>query len=206
MGTNLIDFPKSVSDALDQLNQVPDAASWPVSERMTAYFFMLLDELDELNRSQNASMSGTTESEKDVVDFATIFKVEASGFNSAFHIALRNSLTSVARAPDVSSINRLFTDTTPARFVAAEVLIQLLLASLQDASEDRQRSAALADKTLAYIASIWATPVPQKAVDLARYSVEAGYLHLDRIPFIADWFKQSGHPEEDDDGKEDGGL
>lgn len=161
---------------------------------------MLLDALDEWSQIHHASKADPT---AESPEFAEIFESEAAGFNSPFHSALRNALTSVARAPDVSSINQWITDTAPARFVAAEVLVQLLLATLKDTSPDRHRSAALADKTLAFVASVWANPIPQKAVDLARYSVEAGYLPLNRIPFISEWFNLSKHAEESaQDGEE----
>jgi len=181
------------------MGHIPDADIWPVSERLTAFFFMILDALDGMkvefaetrpNAEENISEAGFEHAR-----FAAAFKREASGFTTPFHEALREALSAVTRAPDVSSINRMITDTAPARLVVAEMIIQLLSASLLDDSKDRERSAALADKTLAYAASVLATPVPQKAVDVLRYSVEAGYLPLDRIPFVADWLK-GDHPED----------
>lgn len=177
----MIDFTRSISSVLQQLKDIPDAVQWPVSERMTAFFFMLLDELDQLQ-------SESTTPAPSSLEFAERFNEEAAGFGSPFHSALQDALISVARAPDVSSINRVVTDSAPARFVAAEILIQLLQTSLRDTTPDRQRSAALADKALAYAASIWATPVPEKAVDLFRYTIEAGYIPLQRIPIIGEWF------------------
>lgn len=174
MSTTTFDFPATVEDALEQLRQIPEAKTFPVSERLTAFFFMLLDSMDALD--DDAAILGKT------------FNKQASGFTSAFHEALRHALTEVTEAQDVPGVNRIVADTAPARFVVAEMLVQLLSTSLHDDSEDRLRSAALADKMLAYAASVLSSPVPQKAVDVVRYAVEAGYLPVDRIPIVSDWF------------------
>jgi hypothetical protein len=196
---NPIDFPLVVSEALGQLNLIPQVESWPVSERLTAFFFILLDTLDGMKELRATSESGGDSSSPgaEPLDFADVFRQEASGVTSAFHQELREALSGVTRAADVPAINRLVTDTAPARFLVAELLIQLISASLNDQTADRQRSAALADKTLAYAASVLSTPVPQKAVDVVRYSVEAGYLPLDKIPVIRDWFKTEEEQDSD---------
>lgn len=136
--------------------------TWPAQERLAAFFFMLLDGLEEAG-----------------ID-ASSFNRDASGFGSDFHEALRAQLEEVLDAVDVPGINRFVTDTTPARFIVAEILVQLLSTSLADDSEGRERSAALADKTLAWAASVVTNPVPSKTVDLARYAMEAGYLSWKR--------------------------
>lgn len=132
--------------------------AWPVQERLTAFFFMLLDGLEEAG-----------------ID-ASSFNRDASGFGSVFHEALRARLEGVLSASDVPLVNQVVTNTAPIRFVVAEILVQLLSTSLADETEGRERSAALADKTLAWAASLMANPVPAKTVDLVRYAVEAGYL------------------------------
>ena len=174
MGTNQYDFSGSVADALVQIRQIPESDTFPVSERLTALFFILLDNIEGLNPNPN--------------ELSVAFNRQASGFASRFHVALRGALSEVTDASDVPGVNRIVADTAPARFVVAEMLVQLLSSSLSDKSGDRLRSAALADKTLAFAASVLSSPVPQKAVDLVRYAVEAGYLPLDRIPLVSDWF------------------
>ena len=91
-------------------------------------------------------------------------------------------------AVDVPGVNRMVSDTAPVRFVVAEIIVQLLSTSLADESDGRERSAALADRTLAWAASVLTSPVPGKSVDLVRYAVEAGYLPLNRIPGLSDIF------------------
>ncbi len=134
------------------------ADAWPVQERLAAFCFMVLDGLEEAG-----------------VD-AAAFNRDASGFGSTFHEALRHELAAVLDAVDVPGVNRFVTDSVPARFVVAEVLVQLLSTSLADTSEGRQRSAALADKTVAWAASLVTNPIPAKTVDVVRYAMEAGYL------------------------------
>lgn len=138
------------------------AETWPAQERLSAFFFLLLDGLEEAG-----------------ID-ASSFNRDASGFGSDFQDALREQLVHVLDAVDVPGINRFVTDTAPARFIVAEILVQLLSTSLADDSDGRERSAALADKTLAWAAAVVTNPVPSKTVDLARYAMEAGYLSWKR--------------------------
>lgn len=169
---------KDIVDAsFASLTGVPDAASWPVSERLTAFFFMMLDALE------GAEVNAST------------FNREASGFGSPFQEALRARLLDVMHAVDVPGVNRVVTDTAPVRFIVAEILVQLLSTALSDDSDGRERSAALADRTLAWAASFLTSPVPGKSVDLVRYAVEAGYLPLNRIPGLSDLFAGSSTEE-----------
>ncbi|MDA0683343.1 MAG: hypothetical protein O2797_03635 [Bacteroidetes bacterium] len=182
-------FEEAVAAAIEQLASIPGSSQWPVSERLTAFFFMLLD--------------GVEESAEEPSD---VFINEASGFSSDFQKALREALSDVVSGIDLPGVNRLITDTAPSRFVVAEMLVQLLEVALNDDSPERERSAALADRTLSFASSILTTPVPQKAVDLTRYAIEAGYLPIDKIPVVGDWiFGHSNGADEsaphDADGK-----
>lgn len=176
MGTHHTSRPLSdlVHDAHRMLESVDGAADWPVADRLTAFHFMLLDAWEA------EGLSGTD------------FNREASGFFSPYHEALREALAHVAVAPDVPGVNRFVADTSAVRFVTAEIMVQLLSTALADTSEGRERSAALADRALAWVASLFTSPVPGRTVDLVRYAVEAGYLPLDRIPGISDWFRPAG--------------
>ena len=172
-----VPYQDLVDASYASLTDVPDAASWPASERLTAFFFMMLDSLE------GAEVSAST------------FNREASGFSSSFQEALRARLVDVMNADDVPGVNRLLSDTAPVRFIVAEILVQLLSTSLSDDTDGRERSAALADRTLAWAASFLTSPVPGKSVDLVRYAVEAGYLPLNRIPGLSDLF--AGPPTEE---------
>jgi hypothetical protein len=195
------EFSDAVSSALTQFRQIPEVDTWPVSERIAAFFFMVLDGVESLARtaaaeevSDSATSRGTI-GDPDHGAADALFNRTATGFRSAFQESLREALIEIIRAPDVPVVNRLVTDSAPVRFVVAELLVQLISTSLKDDSEDNERSAAFADKVIAFAASVISNPVPQKAVDVVRYAVEVGYLPLNRIPVIADWFKSDTEPE-----------
>ena len=80
--------------------------------------------------------------------------------------------------------------------MVAEMLVQLLSASLGDDSEGKQRSAALSDKVLAAAASVLASQIPQKTADVFRYAVEADYLPISNIPFVSDWLGMDSKSKE----------
>lgn len=169
-------FAQAVADALAQLASVPGSDVWPLSERLSAFHFMLLDAVEVV----------ALDIEPDAP--ARAFRREASGFFSPFHEALRDALPAVGRASDVSGVNRWVADLPPNRLVVTEIMVQLVQAALEDDSEEGQRSAALADRVLTLLASVGATPIPQKLVDVIRYAIEAGYLPVDKLPWVGEWF------------------
>ncbi len=153
-------FRTCVDRASANLSAATGSEEWPLRERLTAFFFMLLDAIEEL----------------DLPDVSAAFNRSASPFGSLFHEQLRQALNQLMDAPDVPALNRMLTSSAPSRFVAAETLVQLLATSLADASPDRQRSAALVDRTLDFVSTLIINPIPSKAVDLVRYAAEAGYV------------------------------
>ena len=94
--------------------------------------------------------------------------------------AVREVLVRITDAPDIPGINRLTVDSSVARYVLAESVIQLVGASLRDATDDRQKSAALIDRTVALLAEVSTNRIPQRLIDLAKYSYEAGYFSFRR--------------------------
>ncbi len=178
-------FAHAVADALTQLDSVPGSASWPLSERLSAFHFMLLDAVEAVASDLEPGAP------------AKAFRREASGFFSPFHEALRDALPRIGQASDVSGVNRWVADLPPNRVVVAEVMVQLLQAALEDDSEEGQRSAALADRVLTLLASVGATPIPQKTVDVIRYAIEAGYLRVDKLPWVGEWFARKEEKDAD---------
>lgn len=165
-------FKACVLRAADQVAQAPGSETWPVRERLTAFFFMVLDALEDLQ----------------LPDATAHFNREASPFGSAFHGALRDALRDMVDAPDVPTMNRVVCRWGPSRFVAAETMVQLLSISLADTSPDRQRSAGLVDRTLDFVSTVMANPIPSRAADLARYAAEAGY-----VPFVSGQNEDENH-------------
>jgi hypothetical protein len=90
----------------------------------------------------------------------------------------------------VPGINYVVVDTDVTRFVIAESIVQMIGTWLKDESSDRARATALIDRVLALLSEIMTNRVPERAVDLVRYAVEAGYLPLDRLPLIGDMFER----------------
>jgi hypothetical protein len=183
-------YAEVIAEAHAQLEQIPDAGDWPLSERLGAFFFLVLDAVEIQAAEDNPG------------DAAGAFRREASGWFSPFQDALREGLPAIGASNDVSGVNRWLAEFAPNRAVVAEVMVQLIQASLEDESEDRQRSAALADRVLTVLAGVWSTPIPSQVVDVIRYSIEAGYLPLDKLPLIRSWFAGEETPdsEEESDG------
>jgi len=178
-----IAFESAVSAATEQLDGIPGSSEWIVGERLKAFYFMLLDAIEGM-------LSGHE-------DGGSLFRRDASGVVSPFQSALREALSSVQQAPDVSMINQWVTDSSPARFVTAEIMVQLIQTALNDDTEGRERSAALADRVLTACASVQSSPIPSDGVDVLRYAVEAGYLPLDRLPILSSWFESSNDADTD---------
>lgn len=172
-------FAPAVTGALEHLASIPGSVNWPLSERLSAFFFMLLDAVEAV----------AAEVEPDQP--AAAFRRDASGFFSPFQEALRDALPAVGQASDVSGVNRWVADLAPNRVVVAEIIVQLLQAALEDESEERQRSAALADRVLTLLASVGATPIPARTVDVIRYAIEAKYL-----PWVGEWFARKEEGDE----------
>lgn len=181
-------YAGAVAEAQQQLELIPDAANWPLSERLGAFFFLLLDAVEDRAVVDDADHP------------AGAFRRSASGWFSPFQESLRDALPSIGVSNDVSGVNRWLAEFAPNRAVVAEVLVQLVQASLEDETEDRQRSAALADRVVAVLASVWSTPIPSQVVDVIRYGIEAGYLPLDKLPVIRSWFEEED-PTEDDEAQ-----
>jgi hypothetical protein len=123
------------------------------------------------------------------------YRHQAAPFGSSFQSRLRETLRSVLHAPNVPGVNYLVVDTDVARFVIAESIVQMTHSWLDDESPDRARTTALIDRVLALLSEIATNRVPEKAVDLVKYAVEAGYLPLDRLPLIGDMFKSQAAEE-----------
>jgi len=189
------EYANAVEQARAQLESIEEAASWPLSERLTAFFFMVLDAVEEQAVAVEPDAPAVT------------FRRDASGWFSPFQEALRSTLPVIGASSDVHGVNRWLAEWAPNRAAVAEVMVQLVQTSLEDDSEERQRSAALADRVLTVLASAWSTPIPAQVLDVLRYSIEAGYLPIDKWPFIRDWFGGDETGDDDADtgeGAEDG--
>ena len=177
------EFVAAVHVALADLEQIPESSGLPVADRLTAFFFLLLDQIEGLESADQAALRAS-------------FSKEAAWFTSDFHEAVRTGLSAVMNSSDVPLVNRVLADSAPARFMVAEMLVQLLSASLGDDSEGKQRSAAPSDKVLAAAASVLASQIPQKTADVFRYAVEADYLPISNIPFVSDWLGMDSKSKE----------
>ena len=156
-------FAERVYEAGVAASELPGAADSGFAERLEAFCFVLLDVLDEFPGIG-----------------PKVFSRYAAGFVGRFRDAVRDVLVRVTDAPDVPGVNRLAVDTSVARYLLSEAVIQLVDASLRDTTADRQKSAALIDRAVALVAEITTDRVAQRLVDLAKYSYEAGYLSLRR--------------------------
>ncbi len=185
-------YADAVTEAIHQMAHVEEISSWPLSERLKAFFFMLLDAVEA--RAMDAEPNAP----------ATAFRRDASGWFSPFQEALREVLPTVGDTSAVHGVNQWLASLAPNRVVIAEVIVQLIQTSLMDTSEERQRSAALADRVLTVLASTWSTPIPAQIVDVLRYSVEAGYVPIDRWPVFRQWFDNSTAPFEERSPSHDG--
>ena len=180
MNVNRPDFSSVVDTAHAQLVVLPEYDSFPIDERLTAFFFILLDALED--------------NEIEAETLSTEFDMRASIWWSPFHTKIRSVLPELLSSPDMPGVNLLVAGTSGYRFLIAELLVQLLSTSLADDSEDKQRSAALADKVFAFAASILTSPVIGNATDVFRYAVEAGYIAVERIPFVSSWLNSNEEP------------
>jgi len=198
------EYALAVSQATQQLQSLEEAGDWPLSERLKAFFFMLLDAVEAQALVAEPSSP------------AVAFRRDASGWFSPFQEALRAALPEVGSGPSVHGVNRWLASLAPNRAAVAEVMVQLIQASLPDTSDERQRSAALADRVLTVLASAWSTPLPAQLLDVLRYSVEAGYVPVDRWPLFRQFFdstpvsgkesgKESGRPSSERPGTTDAG-
>ncbi len=164
-------YPLAVDRVVEQMAGVPDNDSLLLQDRLGTFCFMLLDQLESR------------------LDFVRpTFRYHAACFSAPMHRRLRDALKSELSAPDVPGVNYLVLDTDATRFVISESIVQMISVWLDDESADRERATALIDRVLALVADIVTNPIPQKTVDLVRYAVEAGYLPLDRLPFVRDLF------------------
>ncbi len=166
-------YVSAVDRTAGLLHALPDYELQPLEERLGALCFTLLDVLEPRMKFVERT-----------------FGERAAGFATPFQNRLRQELVKALQASDVPAVNRLVVDTAASRFVLAETIVQLVNRWIADDSPDRGRTTALTDKVLGFIADILTDPVPQRAFDLTRYLVEAGYIPLKRIPIIGDWFKK----------------
>jgi hypothetical protein len=165
-------FIQALDSATTVLLDIPEYHDMAASDRLSAMYFILLDQLDAISVL--------------VADF----NQEASYWGSPFHKELRSRLGIVLEGPDVPGVNRLLGDAPIPRFLAAEFLVALIGTSLGDDSEDRQRSTALADRLLTLASTTLTSLIPTKVVEVGRYAVEAGYLPIDQLPIISTWFQE----------------
>ncbi len=165
-------YPLAVDRVVEQSAGIPELDNLPLQDRLGTFCFMLLDQFEPR------------------LEFVRpTFRYHAACLNSPFHHRLREALRTELSASDVPGVNYFVLDTDATRFVIAESIMQMISVWLEDESADRERATALIDRILALLSAIMTNGVPQKMVDLVRYSVEAGYLPLDRLPFIGDLFK-----------------
>lgn len=165
-------YPYALHLVGEQLAGLPDYETLPLQDRLGTFCFMLLDVLE----SRLPFVQAT-------------FRHQAAGFGTPFHDRLQESLGQVLKAPNLPGVNTLLVDTGAARFVLAESVVQMIGAWLRDDSDDRARATALIDRILALLSEILTNRVPEKAIDLFRYAVEAGYLPLDRLPLVGELFR-----------------
>ncbi len=171
-------FANAVISASAVAHGLPDFGEQPLQERLAALFFVLLDTLDEHPKV-------TTD----------LFRSYASGFGSSFQRVLRSELGSILDARDVPGVNQWFVSSAANRFLLAETMTQLVSSATNDDSNSRERSAGLADTTIAFLTDVMTNTIPEKFVGLVRYSVEANYIPIDKVPIVGSWFRSS-HEEE----------
>ena len=164
-------FALTVADAAATTRELPDYTAMSLQDRLGALCFILLDLLEQ---------------------YPTVardrFARNAAGFFSPFQVVLRQELADILDARDVPGVNRLAVDTSVNRFVVAETMVRLVGVSVRDDSPDRARSAGLIDGAVSLWSELLTTRIPDKFVGLIRYGVEAGYLPLDRLPIVGEWF------------------
>ncbi len=171
-------YPHAVDVVAVQASGIPEFDSLSLQDRLGTFCFMLLDVMEAR------------------LPFVTAtYRHQAAPFGSEFQRRLRETLQTILRAPNVPGVNYLVVDTDVTRFIIAESIVQVIQTWLHDDTPDRARATALIDRVLSLLAEIMTNRVPEKAVDLVRYVVEAGYLPLDRLPLIGDIFQNRGSEE-----------
>jgi AcrR family transcriptional regulator len=171
-------YPNAVDIVSRQTQEIPDFGSLPLQDRLGTFCFMLIDVVE----SRLPFVTAT-------------FRYQASPFGSSFQRRLREALQTILQAPNVPGVNYLVVDSDVTRFVVAESIVQMIQSWLHDESPDRARATALIDRILALLSEIMINRVPEKAADLIKYAVEAGYLPVDRLPLIGDMFKSQDTDE-----------
>lgn len=160
-----------VQQAAEMAAGVPNYDRFTLQERIGTFVFILLDVLEQHDRFVRLMFPGPL-----------------TGPLNPFEGAIRKVLPPILDASDVPLVNRPGVTSIPSAAAAANGIVWLVRAWINDESEDKQRSTALIDRALSLMAASMTNPVPQRGVDLLRYSVEAGYLPIGKLPFIGDWF------------------
>lgn len=164
-------FTHFAGEATAQCESLPDWQEMRVEERIASFIFILLDVFTPH------------------MDFVSeTFEVAAAGYFSPFQSSLRSELSTLLVSNDVSGVSKVLFDNKPWRFVIAEWIVQLIGAWIKDDSKDKVRSVALIDRSVNLWSEIFSSPIPDRTVDLVRYSIESGYLPLKNWPFFKQWF------------------
>lgn len=175
-----------VQQAAEMAAGVPNYDRFTLQERIGTFVFILLDVLEQHDRF-----------------IRLMFPGPLTGPLNSFEGAVRNVLPPILDASDVPSINRVGVTSIPSAAAAANGIVWLVRAWINDGSAEKQRSTALIDRALSLMAASMTNPVPQRGVDLLRYGVEAGYLPLGKLPFIGDWFGVGSDDETASDHESD---
>lgn len=181
METHDSNFADCVKAAIATVRTLPDADVASFSERLSALTFVLLDSLDELDPGAKGG------------DLQSWFRRHAAGFATAFRTELRVALLYVTDAPDIPGLNRFVVDTSGYRYLLSEVVIRLIDASLGDGSDDRARSAALIDKSVSFWSTLSVDAVPQRLVELIKYSYQSGFMSLSLFGSACETNKDGEH-------------
>ncbi|NNF03239.1 MAG: hypothetical protein HKN17_02130 [Rhodothermales bacterium] len=166
-----------VEVAARQAAGVPEYDRFTLQERLGTFVFILLDVIERHESFVRQTLPSPL-----------------TGPLNPFEGSVRRVLRPILDAVDVPSVNRFGVTSAPSAAVAANGIVWLIRAWIRDDSEEKQRSTALIDRSLSLMAASMTNPVPQRGIELLRYGVEAGYLPLDRIPVVGDWFR----PDQDD--------
>jgi len=170
-----------VEQAAEMAAGVPNFDQFTLQERLGTFVFILLDVLEQNARFIEAA-----------------YPSPLTGPLNPFEGAIRKVLPSILDAPDVPTVNRFGVTSVPSAAAAANGIGWLIRAWISDESEEKQRSTALIDRSISFMAASMANPVAQRGVDLVRYGVEAGYLPLSRFPIIGDWFSSESEQDGSD--------
>ncbi|NNE34639.1 MAG: hypothetical protein HKN13_05360 [Rhodothermales bacterium] len=163
-----------LDQAESEVRSLPGFELLALEERLASYVFVLLDVFE-----QNRAFVNRT------------FDERAAGLFSPFQQGLREALSNLFQATDVSSTNRILFDNAPVRLALSESIVQVVNKWVEDDSENRERSTALVDRVVALWAELLTTGIPDRSVELFRYAVESGYLPIDQLPIVKDWLGRS---------------